>query len=142
MARVVDTDVKAVLLQHYDVENNPSLTPFITVANSVTDRVQTGASSRGIVLSTQELINIECWLSAHFYVMSDENYTSRETGDAKGMFAGKTGMGLEASKFGQTAMTLDPSGYLRVLNSGKRLQFNWSGFMDQDRLSFVDRNGE
>lgn len=120
MARVTEDQVRSILLDDYDKDNAPSLLPFITAANIFTDRLYTKALAKGITLPVKELTAVEQWLSAHCYVMSDQNYTSRNTDSASGSFQGQTAMNFDASKYGQTAVALDSSGLLASINKQAR----------------------
>ena len=138
--RTTELAVKGILLDDYDTLTNPSLTPFILTASIITDRIVTCATSDGYTLTTDEKELIERWLSAHFYVMSDQNYSEKRTADAQGKFQGITKMRLEASKYGQTALILDPSGCLESLSSRSRASAFWLGKPVSDQIAYENRD--
>lgn len=144
MARTTETAVKGVLRLgseggDYDDANNPDLSPYIDSASLIVDRLVTRASNKGFTLTTNEKEMIERWLAAHSYVMSDQTYASRSTSRASASFHGQTGMGLDASKYGQYAKALDPSGCLATLFYGKRAGGFWLGKTDSEKLDYEQR---
>lgn len=146
MARTTSSDVIGILLEDYDSENLPSLTPFIESASVIVDRVATCATARNKTLTTTELELIERWLAAHMYAMSDQPYTSRKTENAEGGFQGKTSMYLEATKYGQNAVNIDYSGCLAtmgtpnaVVNKSVASAF-WMGKAPSSQIDYVDRD--
>ena len=108
--RVSDSDVTGII----EVDDNISLTPFITIANQLTD--QLAAADLDSKLSDANLLQIEAWLSAHFYGMRDQQFAAQSTGSAWGTYAGKTGLGLTSTIHGQTAMVLDSTNWLAKRN--------------------------
>jgi len=114
MARTDATAVKAVLApgQDYDLETNPDLTPFIDTASAVVDDAVESAADNGITITSVRAELIERWLAAHFYKCSDRQFQSETTAGAGGQYTGKTGMNFNLTTYGQTAMSLDPSGTL------------------------------
>ena len=112
--RTTDQAVKDTLLDNYDSERAFSLTRFISMANSMTNRIQ-AADTKGI-LSEADLTLIETLLGAHYYTLGDELFSSREEGKSKGTFKGQSGRGLDSSQFGQAAMEFDATGTLVQIN--------------------------
>jgi len=94
------------------------ISPFIDVANALTDYVLTQDTAS--VLNTQLLRQIETWLAAHYYAVKDQQYSEKKTGDASAKFqVGEAGTGaFQGSEWGRNAMALDISGTLRKLNKG------------------------
>lgn len=139
--RTTDDLVKETLApgQDYDLDGNPSLDRAIKAANLVTDRVAACAVRKGITLSAEELTEIETWLAAHYYVMSDQNYASKSTGGQLASFQGKTEKGIEASKYGQTAIDIDASGCLAALTLRARASSEWLGKNPSDQINWQDR---
>ena len=140
MSRTTSQAVKSVLLGDYDGES--SLVSFIDTASVVVTRVNTCAVAKGVTLSTAELELIERWLAAHFYACSDQPYSVAETDKARGRFQGQTGMFLTGTKYGQTAMRLDPSGCLEAIGNRTRAKatVNWLGFPPSEQTDYVDRD--
>lgn len=139
MARTSSSSVQGVLLQDYDSNRSPDLSPFIDTANAIVTRAAACATARGITLSDSELELIERWLAAHCYKMSDQAVASRNTGKAGGSFQGQTAMYFESTKYGQTAVGLDYSGCLTALNK-PRAQAFWLGKPESDQIDYEDRN--
>jgi len=105
--------VQSVLNTDYDTINVPDLTPYITAGSSITDDVSSNDDQS--VMTAAKLTIVETWLAAWAYCCMDQTYQSRNTGKAGGSFKGQTGMNLNSNHYGQTAMMLDTSGYLRAM---------------------------
>lgn len=133
MSRTNDADVKEILGTNYDTQNSPSLTGFITAANSMVNRIS--AAYPG-VLSSADLTVIECWLAAHFYGHSDQFYKSKNTQSAGATFQGETKMGLSSTQYGQTAMMLDTTRYLAALDKGGVVSSMWLGDTTQSDVDY------
>lgn len=146
MARTDSDTVKGVLRlgsvggDYDDVVGNPSLIPYIDAATLVVDRVASCAARRSRTLSTDELLKIETWLAAHFYAMSDQTYSSKSTSGASGSFHGQTGMNLDATKYGQTAKTLDYSGCLTAIDKRAFAGFTWLGKVPSEQVPYDQRD--
>lgn len=132
--------VKSVLLADYDSVGHPSLLPFITAANRLVTRVSTCATNKNMSLSTGLLTDIETWLAAHFYVMSDRAFSEEKSLSASGKYQGQTGKGLEASSYGQTAMILDYSGCLSAIDKNKIVSVKWLGKKSSEQTPLEDRD--
>jgi hypothetical protein len=140
MARTTSNAVKSILLEDYDSEAEPSLTPFIDTANALTSRLATKAAASGEILTTAELELVERWLAAHFYVVSDSKYAENTTADAEAVYQGKTEMGLEASTYGQQALALDWTGVLVALSRHHRAHGMWLGSTVREASDYDTRN--
>lgn len=140
--RTTVADVKAVLLpgKDYDTEDAPSLQPFIDTATVIVDRVATCATDRDKTLTSGELELIERWLAAHLYAMSDQTYASKSTAGASASFHGQTGMHLEATKYGQTAVTLDYSGCLTAIGKRQTARGAWLGKRKSEQTDYSSRD--
>lgn len=144
MARTNSDAVKALMLPggDYDTENNPSLTPFIDTASMLIDQIPACVTRKGgTALTDAQLELLERWLAAHFYQQSDKGYTSRSTAGASGSFGGQVTMHLESTLYGQTALTIDPSGCLANIARNQRAGASWIGKTRSQKLSYSDRNG-
>jgi len=125
MPRTDEDEVQSLLgAQYY---GSSSLTIFIGIANKLTTRMNTCAVSKGYSFDSDELRYIEALLAAHAYGLSDQFVTSESTDGASATYQGQTGMGLQASKFGQTALIMDHSGCLKALTEGNRASAVWLG---------------
>jgi len=117
MARTDSAAVKAILAggRDYDTKKNPSLDPYIEWADAIIDDVVECASDDGITIDDARAKKLCGWLAAHAYKMSDQQFSSKSTGGASASFGGQTGKYLEATKYGQMALMLDPSGCLAII---------------------------
>jgi len=100
--RVNDAEVKEVI-----DTTLTSLTPFILVASQQVDRIGTVGT-----LSAAVLKEIERWLAAHFVALRDKRTSKDNVGDSSHTYEGKTGMGLDFTRYGQMAKMLDTTGTL------------------------------
>lgn len=137
--RTTEALVKEVMLPNkdYDTENAPSLTIPIRAANSLTDRINECATNKGITYTDQQLADLETYLAAFFYQMSDKGYLSRTTARASGTFHGKWKELLYSNNYGQSALVLDYSGCLRAMQN--RGNIMWLGKVKDDQIDYVDR---
>lgn len=97
------------LILDFDPVN--TIDPFIDTANNVVTNV---CGAAGYSDETLELI--ERWLAAHYYCTLDPQYAAEKTLQAGVQFHGKTGKYLEASIYGQQAMSVDFKGLLAAWN--------------------------
>ncbi len=142
MARTTTSLVQGILLggQDYDTANLPSLEPYIDSASSLIDAVVACAIARHRPLTAAQAEIIERWVSAHLYAMSDQTYAEKWTGKAKMVAHGKTGMHLEATKYGQVAMDLDTSGCLVAITTRSRASLTWLGKPPSEQIPYADRD--
>lgn len=130
MARTDEDKIAEII----ELDDSISLTPFITIANSLVTELLEDTDH-----DEDRLTLIETWLAAHFYTVRDPRATSESAG---GVSEGKqmyTGAYLAASEYGQTAMVLDTSGTLNKLNqdaiegAGKKKGLIQTLMTDEDR---------
>lgn len=88
-------------------------TPFIQAAAAVMSSAGLTSSTK---LSDDLKKEIQRWLSAHYLAMYDRTTQSEKTGDASFTYEGQTGMGLDSTRYGQQAKTLDCTGLLAGLS--------------------------
>ena len=141
--RTSEAAVKLILLQDYETDLSPSsvsLVPFIDTASAVVDRVEACAVAKDKTLTAAELELIERWLSAHFYVQSDQTYASKSSAGASASFHGQTGMHLESSRYGQTALNVDFSGCLTAIGKRQTARMAWLGKTLPEQTTYEDRN--
>jgi hypothetical protein len=101
------------------------IAPFITAANiTITDIL--GATT---VLSSDQLKEIERWLSAHFVAIRDPRISAEKIADASATYQGKTAMGLDSTTYGQQAKMLDTTGALANIGK-KKASMNVLDFID------------
>lgn len=137
--------VKAILLDHYDTADSPSLVSFIEIASALVDDVDT-CDTDG-TLSTTRLEQIERYLAAHLYLLADQAAKAEETGEAKIQYQGKTDeVGIKGTQYGQTALTLDSTGCLAdqddsSLQGGKpTIGATWIGKPKSSQIDYEDRD--
>ena len=109
MARVTDAEVKEII----DTSLS-DLSPFITVASQQVDRI-----ADLNLLGSDELKEIERWLAAHFVAIRDKRTAKDNVGDSSHTYEGKTGMGLDFTRYGQMAKLLDTTGTLAKIGMRK-----------------------
>lgn len=63
-------------------------------------------------MSAELLAEIERWLAAHFLSVRDQRVAARSIGDVSFTYQGETGLGLDATSYGQQVKLLDTSGRL------------------------------
>lgn len=110
MAARVTTDEVKVLIDTPLTD----LTAFITVASQQVDRIDAVGS-----LSAAVLKEIERWLSAHYVAIRDPRVSQDAIADSRHTYEGKTGMGLDFTRYGQQARLLDTTGTLQKLSLKK-----------------------
>jgi hypothetical protein len=99
--RVNDADVKEIL------DTSISTTVFIKAANLIVNEHLSGQG-----LSNDQLKEIERWLSAHLACVRDPRVAEEAFGDARAKYQGITGLGLDATMYGQQVRLLDSTGRL------------------------------
>ena len=65
------------------------------------------------------MARIALYLSAHYAVTTYPAVSREQVGPLSSSYFGKLGLGLQNTRFGQTAMSLDPTGVLTDLSNGK-----------------------
>lgn len=119
-----------------------SLISPIRTAGVLMARIIACAARKGITLDEATTQEIETALAAHVYQLMDPGYTARSTLSASGSFEGQTKMRLEGTKFGQLALTLDPSGCVELINNpSKQAGVTWLGKPARDAKTYEERNG-
>ena len=75
----------------------------------------------GYGLNEALLTQIERYLAAHFAVLSYPSVQREAVGPLSSTYAiGRTGTGLENTRYGQQAIALDPTGLLKEHSDGKK----------------------
>lgn len=138
MARTNQGLVRGILDKDYN--GTTPLKPFIDTASIQVDNLVSYAESRSIDIQDSTLEMIERWLSAHAYVTTDQ-VTSEETiGQARAKYQGQTGLGLDNSKYGQMAKSLDPTGYLKSLDKIKvTKKIVWGGKSIKNQIPYEQK---
>lgn len=138
--RTTSSLVKGILMRDYDNRRTPSLDPFILTANSLVNRLSTRATEIGLSVGSETLELVERWLAAHYYVMSDKTFAENTTSGASAVYQGQTGMSLDASFYGQTAQTLDPTGLLGKLSQRAGASVLWLGKPVSQQIPYEQRD--
>lgn len=141
--RTTAPEVKDLLGDDYGLRADgtpPSLTIHMRSANALLARVITCAARKGITITDEELYLLETWLSAHYYTQNDPTYTSKSTAGASGSFQGQTGKFFEASRYGQTAIKLDPSGCIENIQGSQTARMGWVGLPPSEQTDYRDRD--
>ena len=112
MARTTSAEVEAII----EVDVSIPLDPFIAVANSLVNQLVAEESDAP---DEARLTLIETWLAAHFYCMRDPRVTMEKAGPVQANYQSAVDLYLATSHYGQMAMTLDTTGFLRALSNNK-----------------------
>jgi hypothetical protein len=116
MAVRVDVDeVKDIFQVSADsVLSDDQIEIFVSHASMLVDQLE----DTGKDYTANELKMIELYLTAHFCSLRDQRVYQEKVDDLFTTFQGKTGMGLDATHYGQMAKTFDRYGLLQ--NLGKK----------------------
>lgn len=135
-----------------EVDDSIILTPFISAASSLVDRVEASAEARDLLQDgpgtgdkTREdkLQEIETFLAAHFYTLRDPRPTSESAGSVSSTYQSRVDLRLFTSPYGQMAVVLDETGTLEAIQAGnngkqpRRAGMTWAG-MTPDQIAEVD----
>jgi hypothetical protein len=123
--------------QDYDTVACPSLTPYITAANLITNRVATCAAAKSYAHTAEELVAIETWLAAWYYTKSDNKYSSKSTSKASGSFVTDPKV---PEHYKDGALSLDGSDCLRGILSGAVARFKWLGKRASAQRPYTERD--
>ena len=132
--RVTQADVIAIFQTSIS-----DLTPFITVANIMTDKVYNAGIDAGESVASTPLFEIERWLAAHFAVANDMRSAKEGVGGGSARadisYMYKLGLNLQNTYYGQCAIALDPTGTLNSISNGAvRASFSFVGGDVSDEL--------
>lgn len=120
-------------------EDTDSLAPFIDMGNALVNDL--ASEDTDGELSDTTLLQIEILVSAHFAEMLHHQYASHSELGASARFQGQFDKGLESTKYGQNALLLDRTGYLRELSKGiERGGVTWLGLPPSEQTDYVDRD--
>ena len=101
------------------ITTTKAIQPFIEAAVAITDDC-----FEGVTISNALLKQVQTWLAAHLIAMTEPGVRSERVLSAAVTYDGRTDMGLDGSRFGQMAKTLDSTGCLA--NLGKRQVGLWN----------------
>ncbi len=110
MARVTTDEVSVIIVENPSAKD---LQGFIDTANAIVDQVFTG-----VTISSALLAQIEKYLAAHFFHLSEPLVGIERIDTAwKEYSKGLLGEGLKFTEFGQQALAIDFTGTLAKLSS-------------------------
>lgn len=133
--RTTSNLVKGILLGNYNGKTNPDLTPFMTAASAIVDRLAAAATEAGDPVSTTNQELVERWLSAYVYVHGpDPTYKSKSTGGASGSF------NTDGTEYLNMAIMLDSSGLLETVMAKETASATWVGLTGSEALDIDDRD--
>lgn len=134
MARVTSDEVKEIMdgcnlstaeIEVYINAANVFINSIFGLTNPVDD------SSSDTVSETNLYFEIERWLTAHMIASTKFRTTTEEQiNDAKIVFTGKFGMGLDSTPYGQMVKMLDITGTLATADKKKASIFAIPQFKD------------
>lgn len=137
MPRTTDTLVRGIA----EVDEDIDLTPFIATASRLIDKVVAPNT-------TDDLTDLESWLSAHFYhVLSPQSNVDQvgsTGGTVRQQYDSKVDLALNVTKYGQQAMVLDTTGSLAAWNQSitkggaRRMKVVYLGKSADDMLEYED----
>lgn len=146
MLRATVEAVIAVLTpgKDYDTLRSPSLDPFIVAANGLVNFVvQNGARYRSIALDDSPggmATQIETWLAAGLYKVSDPQWKSRNTSKSGGTARGDgNSKPSERNEYIIQACAMDYTNVLRPLMDGRIAVTGWLGKQIQDQIPYGQR---
>lgn len=94
------------------MDTSVDLDPFILAASALVDTIE----ERTDAPPYDRLEMLETWLAAHFYCMAFPRRSSEAAGDVSASYEGRFDLNLGLSRYGQMAMVLDSTGYLKKIN--------------------------
>ena len=119
MARVTTLQVLDVLPSH--VDSSTDLDAHIEGASVLVDAAVAKAQdiNPNNVPTTGQQKEMERWLAAHSYALTDDsvNIERERSGRSNAKYGGKYGSGLLSTKYGQMALSFDPSGSLAFVTA-------------------------
>ncbi|MCK9570503.1 hypothetical protein M0R72_16265 [Candidatus Pacearchaeota archaeon] len=138
--RVTEEEVKAIIETGNDYAGvEIVVAPFIDAANALTDKIESEDDDG--LLTDALLAQIEKFLAAHLYAHRDQQYASESRGGASASYQGQFGMGLDSTRWGQTAKILDVTGYLANLGKAKtEVDLFWMGLPPSEQTDYEDRD--
>jgi hypothetical protein len=102
VAEIFDTELQDSQIQRH-----------LDVAERLVDRELDGRDQ-------QEKDDVTLYLAAHFAATQEPRAESASVGDASVTYQGDSEMGLKATRYGQQALMLDPTGNLENLADGNK----------------------
>lgn len=112
--------------ENYDGETD--LQPFIDSADILIQNISAYAiANLGMSPTNGQLEVIERWLAAHLYSQNNPAISSIGTGGINTGLQGQSTMNLRNSRWGQTVIMLDFTGYLNSIDNRAIARLVWLG---------------
>lgn len=110
-----------------EVDASIGLAPFIETASALVDDIAKADDEATLTDARLELI--ERWLSAHFYAVRDPRAFRERADRIELTYQSKVDLNLSVTHYGQQAMILDTTGWLRAASDNKRrtVSATWLG---------------
>lgn len=125
--------------QIMSLRGTPSMDSFIETASVIVDDLA-AADTAGVV-GTTRLKQIELYLAAFFAEVRHQQYASEGRAGANAGYQGQYGMHLDRNMYGQNALMLDSSGYLRRMSEGVvECSLDWGGLPPSEQTDYRDRD--
>lgn len=144
--RTTDDYVAGILApgHDYDTIEGPSLAPFISAANKrVTWIINNAANYGRTALDSDSAAEVEAWLAAGLYKMSDQQLKGSQAGRSSGQFRGTDGPKFsEQNLYLRTACALDTSMMLAAALDGRFAGSSWLGKTVDAQIPYDQRSGE
>ena len=96
-----------------------SLTPFIIIASQMVDKIEEYIIDNNGTVKQNNLVSIETFLAAHFTTTLEKVTKSESAGDVSESYSLITKTGLRNCHYGQSAILLDFSGWLKKYDNGE-----------------------
>lgn len=135
MARTTQARVVGVLNRDYDYVNNPLMDPYISAANTIVSNLVTEAGAQGVGISSAQAEEVETWVAAYLYTVSDAVHTSRSNAGASASF-----LRTQENSYLAAAKMIDPTGLLQEVLSPNRVRGFWLGRPPSEQTDYVDRD--
>lgn len=147
MARTDAPSCQALMAPGYDYDtvNTPSLTMFINTANRITTAwlaAITRYRPDQTAPDAAAAADMETWLACWLFKLSDQQYSSKNSGRASAQFRGMSEKGLRMNTYGEGAIALDAV-YGRVLVpllEGRIAGTDWLGKVPSEQIPYEERN--
>jgi hypothetical protein len=140
--RTTTAAVEGILQKDY--APGADLTQFMFTACVMVTQCNAIAARKGLSIDSDTQERMEAWLAAHFYAQSDKPYQNKSMssggGSASGTYQGQTSQGLTSTLYGQTALRLDFTGSLEVLDKRKVARMSWLGKPPSSQIPYYQRD--
>jgi hypothetical protein len=120
-----------------DYRAGASLVRPIKLASLITDRIVQCASRKNKSHTSEQLLELETQLAAHYYTRTDRLYRSRATDRASGSFLYNPDT---PEPYLANAVELDHTGCVRAVLQNKTVSVDWLGKDDPEKLTYDERN--